>query len=59
MATEAQLAQARRTVENEDYLPWAEVKAAKALLGIVEPDHVAEARAMMGLPAVPSQVKNQ
>ncbi|SIR80361.1 hypothetical protein SAMN05880566_12310 [Janthinobacterium sp. TND4EL3] len=45
MATELQLKQARRIVENEDYLPWAYVKAAKKLLGIVEPDHFAEVSA--------------
>lgn len=42
MPTEAQLTQARRIVENEDYMPWADVKAAKKLLGIVEADSVAE-----------------
>lgn len=42
MPTEAQLVQARRIVENEDYMPWADVKAAKKLLGIMEADHVAE-----------------
>ena len=42
MTTEAQLAEARRAVENEDYLPWQYVQAAKNLLGIQDAEHVVE-----------------
>lgn len=47
--TEAELVAARRTVENEDYLPWAMVADAKALLGIVEPSYLAEVLQQMAL----------
>lgn len=42
MTTDAQLAQAQYIVDNEDYLPSPAVRDAKKLLGIIEPDHVAE-----------------
>jgi hypothetical protein len=51
MATEAQLNHARRIVESEGHRPWYEVKAAKKLLGIEEPDHVAEVLAEMATDA--------
>lgn len=47
--TEAALVAARRAVENEDYLPWAMVADAKALLGIVEPSYLDEVLQQMAL----------